>query len=1027
MHFKRVAAVFLALALTLSGAYIPARAAETDPEATPVVETDAAGSEEIVSEAEEPEEIPEKNQAVLEETEESLTELEETAEEEPEAPSAEEASVEEDQAEDVQPETEDAEEPSSEILPDTIITVEVEESTYISGGNGADNDELFAGYVDKAFGKEKTASGRKKLKASAYSRLTGQNAAVYEALKPQIEAVAAGESASTIFTVSLEALGLAGRTWSAEDLGVDAILVDGQISDAASKALGQFMTFDSSAVVNALLADCPYELYWFDKTSPTNSGYSVSAGYAGGEEFITFGSDPYFRFPVAEEYADENGAYLVDTSTGETVRTAASNARAVVNAYQSYPDYEKLDAYREYICGVVDYNDEAAEDDDMPYGNPWQLIWVFDGDETTNVVCEGYSKAFQYLCDLSEFASKEIGSILVTGGLFGYDLEEEDPEYWGGNHMWNVVTMEDGNHYLADITNCDAPQLGADRDLFLIGMADDIDTDEASPYFNESYYYRELKGQRAEYYYDADTRSTFSASDLRLAKRDYSSDNQISPWLLDYSYEIEGDRIVLMSYLGSQTSVTVPSTAYIGTDTYNEVEFRKNVWDNDLVSLVLEEGVIFPEDSMDLFNGFSSLKTFECSGVDTSEVVDMSFMFKNCESLTSLDLSSFDTLKVFDISSMFAGCTSLKTLDISSFDLSAVTSSENFLTDTAPETILTPQRTAGEALPLPGYYQDEDNSLYTSIPADTTGSMEFTKTCAAQIVSASVNFKGTIGLNYFIYIPEEILEDSNAYIEYLVDKTTPETVRLKISDLATEVRQNRECRKVTVNTVMKSINDQITLYVYDGNGNRQHLLSASGKDITKTGFVYSVVRYCDNIAAQSSNEKMKDLAYKLKQYGFYVQKYLNYKADEVTPDLDVSIVTEDMLNAFKGSRTAAIEGLTFSGFSFLFKEDSAIRYKFTLASGRSIDEFSFTVDGKPVTPFLDTGKYTIEVGNIRARDLGTEYVVKVTDGAGNSQTLSYSGLTYARTLIKQGSTEEAKNAARALFLYYEAAVAYFGS
>jgi hypothetical protein len=226
---------------------------------------------------------------------------------------------------------------------------------------------------------------------------------------------------------------------------------------------------------------------------------------------------------------------------------------------------------------------------------------------------------------------------------------------------------------------------------------------------------------------------------------------------------------------------------------------------------------------------------------------------------------------------------------------------------------------------------------------------------------------------------------------------------------------------------MKSINDQVTLHIYDGEGNKLPLLSAGGKDITDTGFVYSVVRYCDNIEAQSSNEKMKDLAYKLKQYGFYVQKYLNYKAEEVTPTLDVSGVTAEKLDEYKGSRTEALEGLAFSGFSFLFKEDSAIRYKFTLASGRSIDEFTFTVDGSPVTPVLESGKYVIEIGNIRARDLNKEYVLVVTDSEGGSQTLSYSGLTYARTLIKQGSTEEAKNAARALYLYYKAADEYFNS
>jgi replicative DNA helicase len=49
-------------------------------------------------------------------------------------------------------------------------------------------------------------------------------------------------------------------------------------------------------------------------------------------------------------------------------------------------DYEKLQSYRNEICGLTDYN-HAAVTDGAPYGNPWQLIWVFDGNSTTNVVC----------------------------------------------------------------------------------------------------------------------------------------------------------------------------------------------------------------------------------------------------------------------------------------------------------------------------------------------------------------------------------------------------------------------------------------------------------------------------------------------------------------------------------------------------------------------------------------------------------------------------------------------------------------
>lgn len=170
---------------------------------------------------------------------------------------------------------------------------------------------------------------------------------------------------------------------------------------------------------------------------------------------------------------------------------------------------------------------------------------------------------------------------------------------------------------------------------------------------------------------------------------------------------------------------------------------------------------------------------------------------------------------------------------------------------------------------------------------------------------------------------------------------------------------------------------------------------------------------------------MKDLARKLKEYGLYVQKYLDYKAGAAVPALDVSGVTAELLDKYKGFRTDDAEGLTFNAFSFMFREESALRFKFKLSDGYSIDEYSFTVNGKTVEPYFNGSQYVIEVGGIVAKELGTEYVVEVTGPGKSSQTLSYSGISYARALIQSGSSEAARNAARAMYLYYEAAAAYF--
>ena len=73
-----------------------------------------------------------------------------------------------------------------------------------------------------------------------------------------------------------------------------------------------------------------------------------------------------------------------------------------------------------------------------------------------------------------------------------------------------------------------------------------------------------------------------------------------------------------------------------------------------------------------LFEDLKALKTIEMNNVDTSEVMDMGWMFAGCSSLQALDLSGFDTSGVVYMDGMFSGCSNLISLDISSFDTSNV-------------------------------------------------------------------------------------------------------------------------------------------------------------------------------------------------------------------------------------------------------------------------------------------------------------------------------------------------------------------
>ena len=383
-----------------------------------------------------------------------------------------------------------------------ILEEEPEEQAYTPEDTKS-ADELFAAYVDAEFGipNEGAKPGLLRKRATAGSKLKSDTLAAYNYVSAQLPLIASGEITSSHFTVPDEEVAFITETaWTAEDLGVSAIEVNGAITQEAKDAASQRLReeyFDLSILIDALLADHPYLLYWYDKTPKTTAGgYRYRAYKDNGVWTLGFRGSLTLNFPVAEEYAA--GDYTVDASVGQTVQASAENALAAVAEYEDLPDFAKLAAYRQEICSLTSYNYGAVAGT-TPYGNPWQLIWVFDGDPATNVVCEGYAKAFKYLCDKSSFED-EIDCKTVTGKING------------AGHMWNLVTMEDGLNYIADITNCDNGTAGADDKLFIVGAS-------GSP--QKGYAVKYSGSGRMNYTYDQDMLDLWSEEELTVTTDSY--------------------------------------------------------------------------------------------------------------------------------------------------------------------------------------------------------------------------------------------------------------------------------------------------------------------------------------------------------------------------------------------------------------------------------------------------------------------------------------------------------------------------
>ena len=329
-------------------------------------------------------------------------------------------------------------------------------------------------------------------------------------LKGKIKEVAAGALASTQFsfantwTKTKEAWGITGEVF--QTVGSKTTLTP-QASEAIKAKLGL------DALMRKQLLEMPYELYWYNKTKGVSMGYSVA----------TSGNDVTVRnltlsMNVSQDYAQFINAtsynpFEADTAKTKAVAGTPEKAQAVVNAHAGKTDYQKLVSYREYIKDAVDYDHDAAADG-YPYGNPWQLIYVFNGKPDTKVVCEGYAKAFQYLCDLT-FQNQEgrPSSALVSGTMNG------------GNHMWNVVAIG-GSNYLVDVTNCDGDSIGSPDQLFLCGAAED----EASNNYTVTIDHGSgIPTSKVVYEYDKLTVESYAPEHLKLSATAYNPNAVSAP------------------------------------------------------------------------------------------------------------------------------------------------------------------------------------------------------------------------------------------------------------------------------------------------------------------------------------------------------------------------------------------------------------------------------------------------------------------------------------------------------------------
>ena len=419
----------------------------------------------------------------------------------------------------------------------------VEEVTYDPGvvvtdieGDLADNDELLEGYLEQQISGGNADGLGKAGKIDRGSKLTGNNKAIYDLLRPEIEKIAAGERTDATIVLPLKAINptVFKTKYTKEDLGAKSIVVDGQFTPEALDSMYELYSYNLNEIISALMADLPYEMYWYYKIwGLATEDPDIRARFDGQDWYAFFvGDNPSFTFyfsgsvsgpseydtvgfrgkkvgdlPLTESDGTQTVRPLYEVNTS-VVGTAIQNAKNVINDNAGKTDLQKLTEYRDYICAANEYNGPAAASAEDIYGNPWQMIWVFDNVPSTNVVCEGYSKAFKYLCDGSKF-THDISCYTVTGSMNG------------GKHMWNIVNMEDDKNYLVDVTNCDEGGSNPPSDWLFLKAPKLVITDKDTNLVKG--YSFDYNGRELDFVYDEKSQLV-SVDILTLARTDYGTE-----------------------------------------------------------------------------------------------------------------------------------------------------------------------------------------------------------------------------------------------------------------------------------------------------------------------------------------------------------------------------------------------------------------------------------------------------------------------------------------------------------------------
>lgn len=249
----------------------------------------------------------------------------------------------------------------------------------------------------------------------AMERLSGAELLVFNTLKKAVTDIIEGRTSSTVVPVPF-------RPELEENVGFDLNKNKQIVSDRVNL----------SFVMYCIRMECPYELCWYNelRAAQAEKFFDIVKG--------NHKKDFFLKLHASPDYEGED-TFTVNRQKIKEAWLASEKAMQIVNENKDFDDGKKLENYYKYLEGRGERGciyDEGGKK--KTSGDNYQMITLFNDEVDPVVCCSGYTKAFRYLCELSDF--ENVSFYMVAGRPEGR-----------GNHMWNIFSL-DGEIYMTDPT-----------------------------------------------------------------------------------------------------------------------------------------------------------------------------------------------------------------------------------------------------------------------------------------------------------------------------------------------------------------------------------------------------------------------------------------------------------------------------------------------------------------------------------------------------------------------------------------------